>query len=50
MSLTLKKNIGLGYVLPSLKDIGSTFDVEVRGKTYPATVVETPFYKREGNK
>ncbi|MDD3001476.1 MAG: glycine cleavage system aminomethyltransferase GcvT [Candidatus Riflebacteria bacterium] len=50
MSPTLKKNIGLAYVAPTLKEIGSTFDVEVRGKAYPATVIETPFYKREGTK
>jgi aminomethyltransferase len=47
MSPTLKKNIGLGYVPPSLKAIGSKFDVEIRGKGYPAEVIETPFYSRK---
>ncbi len=47
MSPTLQKNLGLGYVPPELKAIGSTFEIEIRGKNYPAVVVETPFYKRE---
>ncbi len=47
MSPTLKKNIGLGYVPPALKEIGTQFDVEIRGKNYPATVIETPFYTRK---
>lgn len=50
MSPTLKKNIGLGYVPVSLKEIGSKFEVSIRGKGYEATVIETPFYKREGAK
>ncbi|GAB4272501.1 MAG: glycine cleavage system aminomethyltransferase GcvT [Candidatus Rifleibacteriota bacterium] len=47
MAPTLKKNIGLGYVPPSLSAIGSKFEVEIRGKKYPATVIETPFYSRK---
>ncbi len=47
MSPTLKKNIGLGYVPPALSAIGTQFDVEIRGKNYPATVIETPFYSRK---
>ncbi|OIP25945.1 glycine cleavage system protein T [bacterium CG2_30_54_10] len=47
MSPTLLKNIGLGYVPPSFMKPGSTFDVEIRGKMYPATVIPTPFYKRK---
>jgi aminomethyltransferase len=47
MSPTLKKNIGLGYVPNNLKEIGTKFDVEIRGKNYPATVIETPFYTRK---
>jgi len=47
MSPTLKKNIGLGYVPPELSAIGTKFDVEIRGKNYPATVIETPFYSRK---
>jgi aminomethyltransferase len=42
----LQKNIGLVY-LPSAKaTVGTTFDVEIRGKRVPARVVPTPFYKR----
>lgn len=47
MAPTLKKNIGLGYVPPTLSAIGSVFEVEIRGKNYPATVIETPFYTRK---
>lgn len=50
MSPTLTKNIGLAYVPPALKAIGSTFDVEIRGKMCPATVIQTPFYVRPGAK
>ena len=28
-------------------DVGSTFEVDVRGRAQPARVVETPFYKRD---
>ena len=49
MSPSLKKNIGLGYVPPKFKEIGTKFDVEIRGKYYPATIVETPFYTRKRN-
>ncbi len=46
MAPTLQKNIGLGYVPPTLSAIGSIFDIEIRGKNYPAKVIETPFYTR----
>jgi aminomethyltransferase len=47
MSPTLKKNIGLAYVPPSLKAVGSKFKVEIRGQMLDATVIETPFYSRK---
>ncbi len=50
MSPTLQKNIGLGYVPPTLKAIDSTFEVEIRGKMYPAKVIPTPFYTRKKDK
>ena len=28
------------------KEIGAIFDIEIRGKYFSATVIETPFYKR----
>ncbi|MBF0547784.1 MAG: glycine cleavage system aminomethyltransferase GcvT [Candidatus Riflebacteria bacterium] len=50
MAPTLQKNVGLGYVPPELKSIGSKLDVEIRGKMYPATVIPTPFYTKPGAK
>jgi aminomethyltransferase len=45
-SLSLGKNIGLGYVPPSHTAIGTRFGIEIRGKLIEAQVVATPFYKR----
>jgi aminomethyltransferase len=45
-SPTLGKNIGLGYVPPSLAAIGTELQVDCRGRSVPARVVETPFYRR----
>ena len=42
-SPTLGKSIGLAYVPPDLGDVGSRFDVMIRGRATPARVVETPF-------
>ncbi|MFZ3339444.1 MAG: glycine cleavage system aminomethyltransferase GcvT [Terriglobales bacterium] len=42
----LKKNIALAYVPPSRAEIGSTVQVEVRGRGLKAQVVPTPFYMR----
>jgi aminomethyltransferase len=44
-SPTLEKNIGLGYVPVALAEIGTEFDVIIRGKAVKARVVETPFYQ-----
>jgi aminomethyltransferase len=41
---TLEKNIGLGYVPPELAQIGTEFDILIRGKPTKARVVKTPFY------
>lgn len=46
-SPSLKKAIGMGYVPVELSKIGTIFEVEIRGKRIPATVVKTPFYKRK---
>jgi len=43
---TLEKNIGTGFVPPALSEVGSTFDVDIRGKIHGCTVVPTPFYSR----
>jgi len=46
-SPTLGKNIGLGYVPVALSKLGTTIQVDCRGKAIEAVVVETPFYKRK---
>ena len=42
----LKKNIGLAYLPIELTELGSEFQVGIRGREEPAVVVPTPFYKR----
>jgi len=42
-SPTLGRSIGLAYVPPALAKPGNCFDVLIRGRATPATVVETPF-------
>jgi aminomethyltransferase len=42
---TVQKNIGKGYVPAALAELGSEFDVVIRGKAVKAKVVETPFYQ-----
>jgi aminomethyltransferase len=44
---TLDKNIGMGFVPPSLVEPGSKFDVDIRGGIHGCTVVPLPFYKRK---
>jgi aminomethyltransferase len=44
-SPTLGIAIALAYVPTSLSKVGQSLDVEIRGKTYPATVVKKPFYR-----
>ncbi len=48
LSPTLGQPIALAYLPPSLAQIGQTVEVEIRSKTYPATIVKRPFYKRVG--
>lgn len=45
ISPTLGYPIALGYVPSHLSKLGQLVEVEIRGKTYPATVVKRPFYK-----
>ncbi|MCI0523975.1 MAG: glycine cleavage system aminomethyltransferase GcvT [Acidobacteria bacterium] len=42
----LKKNIGLAYLPIEHTEIGTKFEVDVRGRRLAAQVVQTPFYKR----
>lgn len=44
-SPTLGVAIALAYVPTTLSKIGQSLEVEIRGKTYPATVVKKPFYR-----
>lgn len=43
----LKKNIGLAYLPAGMWEPGTRFEVAVRNRREPATVVPTPFYKRD---
>ncbi len=42
---TIGKAIALAYVPKNLSKVGQALEIEVRGKTYPATVVTKPFYR-----
>jgi len=43
---SLQKNIGLTYLPSKRSEIGTAFEVEIRGRRVEAKVVPTPFYKR----
>lgn len=45
LSPTLEKAIALAYVPRNLSKVGSTLEIEVRGRLYPTRVVKKPFYK-----
>ena len=45
LSPTLGTPIGTAYLPTELAKEGNTFEVEIRGKRVPATVVKPPFYK-----
>ena len=42
----LKKNIGLAYLPIEKTAIGTRFQIDVRGRSLTAEIVQTPFYKR----
>lgn len=44
--LSLGKNIGLGYVPPHYKKVGTSIAIEIRQQPVAAVVCATPFYKR----
>jgi len=44
MGPSVKKAVGIGYVPVSLASEGSTFEVEIRGRSVGARVVKTPFH------
>lgn len=45
MSPSLKKGIGMGYVLTNEAKPGNTIYIQIRQKAIPAMVVKLPFYK-----
>lgn len=47
LSPTLGYPIALAYVPPALAKVNQTLEVDIRGKTYPATVVKRPFYRAQ---
>ncbi|MDR6122391.1 aminomethyltransferase [Bacillus sp. SLBN-46] len=46
-SPTLKRNIGLALISTEFTGLDTEVEVEIRGKRLKATVVPTPFYKKE---
>lgn len=46
MSPSLDIPIGIGFVPPDMRAVGTRFHIDIRGKLKEAEVVETPFYKR----
>jgi aminomethyltransferase len=43
---SLQKNIGLTYLPSARSEVGTPFEIEIRGRRVEAKVVPTPFYKR----
>ena len=46
-SPSLGVGIGMGYVATELAQAGSPIEIEIRGKTYPATIENKPLLKRK---
>jgi aminomethyltransferase len=44
---TLRKNIGMGYVAATHAKVGTTVQIDIRGKRVAARIVALPFYRRE---
>jgi len=45
-SPTLEKSIAMAYLEPDLSSVGTSVEVDIRGKREQATVVPLPFYRR----
>lgn len=45
-SVTLKKNLGLALLDKAHTELGTTVEVDIRGKRRKAKIVKSPFYKR----
>ncbi len=50
LSPLLQKGIGLGYVPPSLAQVGTAISIDIRGKMLRAAVVKPPFYRKAKTK
>ncbi|GAB3081434.1 glycine cleavage system aminomethyltransferase GcvT [Corynebacterium aquatimens] len=46
-SPTLGHPVALAHIDPAHAEVGTEVEIDVRGKRYPFTIVETPFYKRK---
>ena len=46
LSPILQKGIGLGFVPTRYSEVGTSLQIQVRGRLVPAVVVKPPFYKR----
>lgn len=46
LSPSLGEGIGMAYLPPALSSPGTSLEIEVRGRRYPANVVSLPFYKK----
>ena len=46
LSPSLGESIAMAYLPPAISNPGTTVEIEVRGKRYPATVCSLPFYKK----
>jgi aminomethyltransferase len=46
-SPTLQRSIAMAYVKPTAQSVGTQLTVDIRGRQYPAVVVQLPFYKRQ---
>jgi glycine cleavage system T protein (aminomethyltransferase) len=49
LSPTLGVGIGMGYSLPSVSKPGQSFQVKIRDRKVPASVVKLPFYQRRSD-
>jgi aminomethyltransferase len=45
-SPSLKKNIGMAYVPPTLAGLGTDLEIDIRGQKAAARIIPLPFYKR----
>ena len=46
LSPSLMTGIGMAYLPAQFSKLGTTLQIDVRGRLFPATVVKKPFYKK----